>query len=150
MYHAIVRRKVRDVFAAAGRGDCEPMLAGLAPVFGYRFHGEHALGGDRSTVDAMRRWWQRAYRLLPGVRFDVETVLVDGWPWNTTVATLVRVRGTLPDGSAYDNTLMQVLRMRWARITAIESMEDPDVLRRALDVVAAGGNAEAHAEPITD
>jgi hypothetical protein len=40
--------------------------------------------------------------------------------------------------------------MRWARITEIRTLEDTVTLQRALDAVAASGNEEAHAPPITD
>lgn len=36
------------------------------------------------------------------------------------------------------------------RILEIHTLEDTQVLARALDVVAASGNDEAHAPPITD
>ena len=42
------------------------------------------------------------------------------------------------------------MRMSWGRITDIKTLEDAVVLQRALDSVAAGGFAEAHAAPITD
>ncbi|MEK8104219.1 hypothetical protein NKG94_02030 [Micromonospora sp. M12] len=44
----------------------------------------------------------------------------------------------------------QILHMRWGKITKIRTLEDTVTLQRALDVVAAAGNAEAHAPPITD
>jgi hypothetical protein len=40
--------------------------------------------------------------------------------------------------------------LKWGRITEIHTLEDTVVLQRALDRIAASGNAEAHAEPITD
>lgn len=74
MYHHIVRSKVRATFERINEGDYLTMVDGLAPQFEYRFHGDHALGGHRATRDAMIRWWERATRLLPGVRFDVQEV----------------------------------------------------------------------------
>jgi hypothetical protein len=56
----------------------------------------------------------------------------------------------LPDGSSYDNVFMQNMRMRWARIAEIHTLEDTVVLQQALDRIPAAGIAEAHAEPIVD
>ena len=44
----------------------------------------------------------------------------------------------------------QFIRMRWGRITEIHTIEDTQTLVRALDSLAASGNAEAHTKPITD
>ena len=53
-----------------------PMIDGLAPEFEYRFHGDHALGGRRTSRASMIRWWERATTLLPGARFDLQDILV--------------------------------------------------------------------------
>lgn len=152
MYHMIVRAKVRGVFASISRGDYEPMLASLAPTFRYKFYGDHALGGERTTVAAVRLWWERIFRMLPDPTFEVREVVVAGWPWNTTVATCVRVSAPLPggDGARYENTVDQFLKMRWGRVTSVETLEDTQLLVRTLDHLAAHGYPEAHAAPITD
>lgn len=150
MYHRIVAAKVRGVFRQINAGDYEVMLKGLAPRFDYVFYGDHALGGHRTTVAAMRAWWERAFRLMPDVRFELEEVLVAGWPWNTRIATSEKVSGRLPDGSLYENTVHQFIHMRRGRITKIRTLEDTQCLARALDLLAAAGIKEAHAAPITD
>jgi ketosteroid isomerase-like protein len=150
MYHRIVARKVRSTFAQISAGKWEPMLDGMAPEFSYRFYGEHALSGERRTLNALRRWWERSSRLFPNPAFEVEEVIVAGGPWNTRIATRVRVDAALPDGSAYDNIFMQNMVMRWARITEIHTLEDNVILQRALDRIAESGNPEAHEAPITD
>lgn len=150
MYAPIVRKQVRAVFAAISRGDYEPMLQGLSEDFTYTFHGDHALGGVRTQRETMRAWWQRVSRLLPGAQFDVLEVLVNGAPWHTRVAVRLRVLGQLPDGTQYENIMFQYLTLKWAKVTAIESLEDLQVLDRALAIVAAAGIDEAAAAPITD
>jgi len=52
MYHRRRRNKVRSTFDQVSRGKWEPMLAGMAPRFSYRFYGEHALSGERHTLMA--------------------------------------------------------------------------------------------------
>ncbi|UED86504.1 nuclear transport factor 2 family protein [Streptomyces profundus] len=150
MYHTIVAAKVRATFRRINEGDYQPVLDSFAPTFRYHFYGEHALGGTRTTLPAMRRWWERVFRLIPDGRFEVREVLVKGWPWRTTVALHAVITAPLPDGDTYQNDMHQFLRMRWGRITEVRTMEDLGRLRHALDVVAAHGNDEAHADPITD
>lgn len=150
MYHRIVAGKVRAAFAAISAGDWEQMIDGMAVRFTYRFYGEHALSGERHTREALRRWWERSTRLLPNPTFTVEDVVVSGWPWSTTVATRVRVTAALPGGEVYDNVFMQFMRMRWAKLTDVWTLEDTVVLQRTLDTLAAAGIPEAHYPPITD
>ncbi|MFT4259150.1 nuclear transport factor 2 family protein [Microbacterium sp.] len=148
MYKTIVRSQVRRVFDRINHGDYLAMVDGLADEFVYVFHGDHALGGRRTSREAMIRWWERTLRLLPGARFEVEDVLVVGGPWRTRVATRAQVSGTLPDGSVYANTVFQFLTLRWGKVTNVETVEDLQVLQRALDAIAASGVAEALSPPI--
>jgi ketosteroid isomerase-like protein len=150
MYHRIVATKVRSTFAAINAGDWEPMISGMAPTFTYRFYGDHALGGERHTAAALRMWWHRLDDLLPGIIFQVDDVLVAGWPWATRIATLIRVDVGLADGSRYQNVVMQFLSMRWGKITEVRTLEDTLLLKEALDRLAAQGNIQAQAPPITD
>ena len=85
MYHAIVRRRIRRLFDAINRGDAEPVLRAFAPRFEHAFLGDHALGGSRQTLPATRRWYERLYRLLPDIHFDLRIIAVSGGPWNTVV-----------------------------------------------------------------
>jgi ketosteroid isomerase-like protein len=148
MYYRIVARQVRKTFEQISAGNWEPMVAGMAPSFTYRFYGDHALSGERRTHEALRRWWERCFRLLPDTGFEVQDILVSGWPWNTRVATAVTVHVGVVDGTRYDNIVHQFLRIRWGKITEVRTLEDTAVLEKTLDRLAAAGYAEAHAEPI--
>ncbi|ADB32262.1 protein of unknown function DUF1486 [Kribbella flavida DSM 17836] len=150
MYHRFVAAQVRKAFAEISAGNWEAMVQGMAPEFTYRFYGDHALSGERHTHEALRRWWRRAFRLLPDTQFTVHDVLVSGWPWDTRVATAVTVDVGLADGTRYQNVVHQFLRMRWGKITEVRTLEDTAVLERALDRLAEAGFEEARAAPITD
>lgn len=151
MIHArLVARKVRQTFEAINAGHTQAMVDSLADEFSYHFHGRHALGGRRHSRASMQAWWQRVGRLLPGARFEVEDVLVAGGPWHTRVAVRARISGDLPDGSRYDNTVMQWMTLRWGKVVQVQTLEDLQVLDHALQVMAAHGAAEALAEPIED
>lgn len=99
MYRLIVAARVRHIFTRLDAGDSETMLRSLAPAFVYRFYGDHALGGEWRTLAAVRAWWGRLFRLLPGARFEPRYVLVAGWPWSTRVATV-----QIADGSRRGET----------------------------------------------
>ena len=130
LYAAIVQRKIKHTFREINQGNVQPMLDTLADPFVYVFHGTHALGGRRTSKDAMRLWWERVFRLLPGIRFDVQEVVISGWPWNTRVAVRSLVSGDLPNGELYSNTAFQFMKLRWGRITRIEPWKTPKFLNR--------------------
>lgn len=150
MYALIVERKLRAIFAALNRGEFEAMLAGLAPDFEYRFEGDSPIGGLRSSRDTMAAWWQRLYRLFPGLQFEVQAVDVLGPPWNTRIHVRLEFRVPHADGGPYRNVVMQQMRMRWGRITHIHTLEDTQRCSRFLAWRAAQGDTEAQAAPITD
>lgn len=49
VYRSIVAGTVRSVFESINHGDPTPMVNGLGSPFRYEFHGDHALGGIRTT-----------------------------------------------------------------------------------------------------
>jgi ketosteroid isomerase-like protein len=150
MYHAIVERKLRRVFARLGAGDFQPMVDSLASRFSYRFEGDSPIGGVRTSRDSMRLWWQRMYRLFPGLAFEVRDVVVSGAPWRTRIFTQLDFVKPLPDGTRYTNVVMQRMVMRWGRITEIHTLEDTQRCARLLAWQAGQGKAEAVAAPISD
>jgi ketosteroid isomerase-like protein len=148
MYRAIVAHRVRTAWDRLGEGDYEYVLDQLAPVFTHSFAGEHALGGERASRAAQRAWFERLFRLLPGIAFSVEDVLVRGWPWRTRAVALIRVRAAVAD-QPYENEVAQSIELRWGRITRIDNLEDTQRLAAALERLAQAGLDEARAEPIT-
>ena len=126
------------------------MLNSLASEFEYVFHGEHALGGRRTTAASVAAWWERVFQLLPGHRFEVQQILVNGPPWNTQVALHGRVTGTLPGGRPYENVLFQRMRIRWSQVTAIEPLENLQLLESDMEHMCSSGVSLAGAGPITD
>ncbi|MDB5860070.1 MAG: ketosteroid isomerase-like protein [Ramlibacter sp.] len=150
MYHAIVERKVRHVFARLSAGDFQPMLDTLAPRFVYRFEGESAIGGLRTSHESMRLWWERMYRLFPGLRLEVKDVVVGGGPWHLRIFTRIDFVKPMPDGTPYVNVVMQRMVMRWGRITEVHTLEDTQRCARLLAWQAGQGKAEAVAAPISD
>jgi ketosteroid isomerase-like protein len=150
MYHALVRRGARVGFERVSRGDAAPLLRIIAPNVHHVFAGDHALGGERHSRDALGRWFGRLFRLFPGLRLDVEEVASAGWPWKTIVTVEWRAHATLQDGSRYSNTGAHVIRLRWGKAVYIHAYEDSQRVADACRRLAAAGVEEASAPPITN
>lgn len=148
MYHRIVRRKVGALFEAVSRGDAEPVLRAFAPRFKHSFPGDHALGGARTSLEATRRWYERLYRLLPDISFDVTNVWVSGMPWNTLVIAEWDETNSGTDGVRTHNHGIHALHLKWGRVTQLFIYPDTIGLKETLDRLAKAGNAEAAASPI--
>ena len=119
MYHAIVRRRVVGLFAAVSNGDARPVLEGLAPRFEHFFLGDHALGGSRFTLEKTRLWYERLYRLLPDISFDLRAIRISGPPWNTLVAVDWLESNSGTDGIRTFTPGVHVVRLAWGRMTYI-------------------------------
>jgi ketosteroid isomerase-like protein len=149
MYKAIVRSKVRATFAALNQQNVEPFFTGLAPQFVYRFVGDSALSGERTTVEAMRSWWKRVFAIIPNGQFDVRDITVNGPPWKTTVMAHVVVTSKLANGEDYSNQLMQLMRLKMGKIVEVRTLEDTQRLHEAMGRISLLV-PEATATPITD
>jgi ketosteroid isomerase-like protein len=149
MYRRIVENRVRTAWRHLAEGDYEYVLDQFAPEFEYSFAGDHALGGTRHTRASMTGWFERLFELFPGIRFEVEDVLVKGWPWRTTAVALIAVR-TEVAGQPYRNEVAQTIELRWGRITKIHTLEDTQKLDRALRRLAETGVEQAELAAIED
>ncbi|MCW0182319.1 MAG: nuclear transport factor 2 family protein [Zavarzinia sp.] len=150
MYHMIVKRKVRALFEAVSRGDAGPVLGQFAPRLEHRLLGDSALGGTRHTLAATARWYERLYRLMPDIAFDLDTIEVAGGPWHTIVTATWEERNSGTDGVETRNRGLHVLTLRWGKATSLVICPDTAGLVATLDRLAARGVAEARAAPISD
>ena len=145
MYKFIVRQIVRRTFARLSEGDYEAVVKQFGSRSRFLFSGDHVLGGERRGQAAVREWFQQMLGRFPGIRIEPQTVVVNGWPWNTVVATHLMISATLPGGRPYRNEGMQLLRLRFGRVVEDLVFEDTlkldAELRRMSDVeaVAAAG-----------
>jgi len=150
MYHAIVRRRLRQVFAALNAGRADTLPAQFAPRAVHGFSGHHALGGTRCTAAGIAAWYRRLPRVLPDLAFEIERIVVAGWPWRTQAMVEWRDHGVCLDGSTFANQGVHSLTLRWGRVTALHIHCDTAVLCEVLRRQAAGGIAEAAAPPIQE
>jgi ketosteroid isomerase-like protein len=142
-YHAVVRGILRKSFANISSGRGASVAAQFAPDATLQFYGDHALGGERRGRAAIAGWFERLHELFPVLHVTPLAAVVNGTPWNTTVATRFSVTASLPGGEPYRNEGMQYLRIAWARIVEDRIYEDTDRLKDALRIIDAARAPEA-------
>jgi ketosteroid isomerase-like protein len=147
MYHALVRRKITAAFAGLSAGRIEAITDELSPRVHY-FVGTHALSGTRRTPEAIRAWYERLLRLLNGISFRLEEVRVSGWPWRTQVEAIWTETNYGTDGVKTSAEGVNLIEVRWGRVTQVRIYPDTAALERTLQRIAAKGTAEALAAPI--
>jgi ketosteroid isomerase-like protein len=148
MYHWIVRQKVRRSFRQLSAGDCDTVLRQFAADAVLSFSGRHSLSGEHRGAATVRQWFERLYRIFPGIRFEVLDVLSTGWPWNTVAATHFSVHVKRRDGQLYHNQGMQYLRLRWGKVVEDRIYEDTQKLAAELQQMAQQGVSEALCAPL--
>ena len=121
----------------------------VAPDVHHVFPGDNALGGERHSREAMRRWFERVYKLFPELHFEVRNVAVKGWPWDMMVAVEWADHGRARDGVPYENQGAHWIRLQGGKATYIHAYLDTDKVTAICRRLAADGVEEAAAEPIT-
>ena len=142
MYKLIVRRKVRGALARLSKGEPEQIVKMFRPQSRFMFAGEHALGGERWGQDEAREWFADMLRRFPGIQIVPQEVIVNGWPWNTVVATHLFITAPRPGGREYRNEGMQLLRLSWGRVVDDLIFEDTLALEAELRRSAHSGERE--------
>jgi ketosteroid isomerase-like protein len=150
MYHAIVRRRAVGVFGRLDRGEWGSLLATLAEDVHHSFPGDHPLGGERRTRQAVLRWLERLDRLFPGHAFQVHRVSSRGWPWDTWVAVQWSARLAPQVGEPYTNHGTHWIQIRWGRVSSLHAYLDTQLIADACRSMVERGVLEAGAEPIAD
>jgi len=150
IYKAIVKRKARGLFAALSRGDWQSTTVDIADDVHHVFPGDNALGGERRSREAMERWFERLYRLIPEIEFEVLDVAVRGWPWDTAIAIEWTDRGRTADGVPYENEGAHWVRLRWGKAVEVHAYLDTEKVTAITERLAAAGIEEAAAPPVAD
>lgn len=150
MYAFFVRRMVKHSFESLNRGDYESVLKGISPSITHTFSGNHALGGTRHSIEAMRRWFQRLYILSPKLNFTIKNIVVSGYPWDTTIAVEWVDSAKPADGSEYVNEGVHIIKMQWGKVVYLHAYLDTQLTEALCQRLAAYGLAEASASAIED
>jgi ketosteroid isomerase-like protein len=149
MYHSFVRRKITAAFAGLSSGRIDAITNELAPDAVHYFVGTHALSGTRRTPEAIHAWYERLLRLLQTINFTLHEVRVSGWPWHTQVEAIWTETNRGTDGVETSAEGVNLIELRWGRVTSVRIYPDTAALERTLQRIAAKGTAEALASPIT-
>ncbi|MES2932779.1 MAG: nuclear transport factor 2 family protein [Pseudomonadota bacterium] len=149
IYRMVVERILRNAFAALNRGDYAPVLGSFGTPVEHVFFGDHALAGSRRSMATIGPWYVRLKNLLPDVRFDIDSVAVSGWPWNTVALVEWRDHFTLRDGTPRSNQGVHALRLKWGKVVSLRIYCDTQVLAAALQDLRDQGVAEAGMAPIS-
>ena len=144
----IVRHRYRSGLDALERGDLPALLSQFHPDCTMTFAGDTPLGATGLRGGDLRAWFERFLRLLPDRRFEIRRFAVVGPPWHQRLAAHVVIRATV-DGEPYENQFAHFLTLRWARVVEDLVLEDTQRWERACRRMAAAGNGEAGAPPLT-
>lgn len=92
--------------------------------------GDHPLATELHGADAMRDWLRNElFRRLPGLRFEVEDILVEGGPWSTRMAT--RYAAKRNGELVYRG--VQFTRIVWGKLVEERVLPDTCALSAALE-----------------
>lgn len=140
MYSMMVARKVRRAWAALDAGDYEVVLGDFARRFRYEnIAADHELGGTFTTREELAAHFELLKQAFRNLRFTVHDVLVAGWPGATSVVVRASITGELPDGTPYENEIVQRMTLRWGKAVEVRALIDNVRARAAIDILAAAG-----------
>lgn len=115
----MIRRGVRRINA----GDIGPMLSSFANDATLVFPGDHSWGGEYKGKAEIRRFLERFVEA--GIQLEPHEILVQGWPWNTTVMLRFTNEARDADGAVvYANRGAIFARAAWGKIKFQEDYED--------------------------
>jgi ketosteroid isomerase-like protein len=115
----MIRRGIRHINA----GDVCPMLSSYSRNAVLIFPGEHSWGGEYRGRDRIEEFFRRL--VLAGIQFEVQEVVVSGWPWSAKIWVRLTDRVTADDGSVvYENRLVIFVKTAWGKIRYHEAYVD--------------------------
>lgn len=138
------------MFGLLASGQWSTLVDALAPDVHHVFPGDHPLGGERHSREAVLRWFERLERLYPGHDFEVHRVMSRGWPWSTWVAIQWSALLRPAHGEAYENYGCHWIHIRWGKATYFHAYLDTQRIERSCAAMIAAGIEEAAATPIID
>jgi ketosteroid isomerase-like protein len=148
MYHFFVRRRLRQVFSRLNAGDYAFITRQFHPRAEHWFSGRHALSGRRTSSGRIAEWYGRLAEVFPGIRFDLQKLIVAGPPWNTQAAVewtdVVRDR----EGRALPNQGVFIVVLRWFKAVEFRVYCDTQEIEKNLGILSAQGVRAAALAPI--
>src|SRR5689334_5251885 len=139
MYHAVVRSLLKGVFKDLSAGKADKLLAMFIDAPEHIVAGRSPLGGARHTVGSVRKWYARLFELFPDISFEVRSIAVRGWPWNTIAAVEWMDRPAIVDGVQWINEGVNIIRLRWGRTVSVHVYCDTEKLATLCDLLSSRG-----------
>ena len=148
MYNALIRYNIRKAFQLINNHQYAEVAKGLALNIQHTFSGDHALGGTRHDLTAVKEWFERVGRVLPDLKLTVTHIVVKGWPNNTLAIARWTAAAQLENGDQYSNHGVHFVRAKWGKIVEMTVYEDSQAVANALEKQYVSGLKEAGAEQI--
>ena len=132
MYSRLVKRKVAAAWRSLSdqKFDAIPMAENLS----FTYIGDHALATEISSADDLRAWLRRLFERFPGLRFEIEDIVVDGPPW--AIHTATRYRAVQDGRTLYRGA--QFTRIRWGRLAEEFIIPDTQAVARIAPALSSG------------
>ncbi len=143
MYYRIVKHKLSTAFEGLNAGDIQAVLKELSDQAEHYFVGEHALSGTRHTRMSIQQWYKRLLKIFPDIHFTLHEIQISGMPWNTLATVYWTEVNHGTDGVRTENTGVNLIQIRWGKVTSIRIYTDTVKLTNALKRLASAGNVEA-------
>ena len=149
MYHYIVRRLVKQSFAMVNQRQFTKLAKSMALNIKHSFAGDHALGGVRHDVAAVKAWLERLARVMPTLYINVTNIRVMGLPHHTLAIVQWTASATLENGEPYLNKGVHFITLKWGKVTELNVYEDTLAVYNGLEKQFRSGILEAKAPQIT-
>lgn len=114
----------------------------------HSFAGDHAMGGVRHDVAAVKAWLERLARVTPNLHINVTDIRVKGLPNNTLAIVRWTATATLENGDPYLNKGVHFITLKWGKVTELDVYEDTLAVYNGLEKQYASGIPEAKAPQI--
>jgi ketosteroid isomerase-like protein len=115
----MIRRGVRHLNA----GYVGPMLSSYSRNAVLVFPGDHSWGGEYHGKDRIEEFLRRC--VSAGLKFEIEDIVVGGWPWSANVCIRLTDSAAAPDGTViYSNRALIFAKIAWGKIKFQEDYED--------------------------
>lgn len=123
MFGWIVGRMIRRGVRRMNAGDVGSMLSSYSSNAVTVFPGDHSWGGEYHGKERIEGFLRRC--VSSGLKFQIEDIIVSGWPWSAKVCMRMTDSVVAPDGTViYSNRALIFAKIAWGKIHFQETYED--------------------------
>ena len=125
MYASIVRMMIRRAIRRINGGDMGTFLSAYADDATFVFPGQNSWAGEYRGKGEIERFYRRFVQV--GLQAEAHEIVVNGWPWDTTVCVHFTDRAKAPDGTVvYENRGVIFGKIAWGKIKYQHVYEDTE------------------------